>query len=218
MRDNSDEYFTNITTEDIVHRLNELKISFDSSNDVQQKLKDACRTRYMKIWHDHSSIASHGYLLVLASFIYDSAFYYTSEEMKALKGIDIDVPTIVEKPETHIIGRSSSSTQDQLMFIGIPKERLQQMRNTLKTMAGVEIRDIRFFYGDSPAAQFEAGHKQGGAFCCVGCGAHSGRFADIAYSYRAPKQSAGKTAICSPGKCMEKRRLVFYTCIKCTQV
>lgn len=190
MRDNSDEYFTNIATEDIVHHLNELKIPFNSSDDMRQKLKDACRTRYMKIWHDHSSIASHGYLLVLVSFIYDPAFYYTSEEMKALKGIDIDVPTTVEKPETHIIGRSSSSTQDQLMFIGIRKECLQQMRNTLKTMAGVEIRDIiRFFYGDGPAAQFEAGHKQGGAFCCVGCGAHSGRFADIAYCYRAPKQS-----------------------------
>ena len=46
---------------------------------------------------------------------------------------------------------------------------------------------VRFFYGDGPAAQFEAGHKQGGTFCCTGCGADSGRFSDIAYCYRAPK-------------------------------
>ena len=64
------------------------------------------------------------------------------------------------------------------------------MRDTLKTTAGVEVRDmVRFFYGDGPAVQFEASHKQGGSYCCVGCGAHSGRFADIAYCYRAPKQS-----------------------------
>ena len=118
------------------------------------------------------------------------AFYYTSQEMKDLKGINIDVPATVEKPEVHIIGRSSSSTQDQLLFVDTRRECLQQMRSTLITTAGVEVRDIvRFFYGDGPAAQFEAGLKQGGSYCCVGCGAHSGRFTDIAYCYRAPKQS-----------------------------
>ena len=99
-----------------------------------------------EIWHDHSSIAAHGYLLVLVFFIYDPAFYYTSQEMKDLKGIDIDVPAAIRKPETHTIGRSSSSTQDQLLLICIRKECLQQMRNTLKTTAGVEIHDIIFLW------------------------------------------------------------------------
>ena len=135
---------------------------------------------------------------------------YTSQEMKDLKGIDIDVPAAIQKPEVHIIGRSSSSTQDQLFFIDIRRECLKQIRNkcTLKTTAGVEVCDIVcFFHGDGPAAQFEAGHKQEGSYCYVGCGAHSGRFSNIAYCYRAQKQSARKTGICSPGKCMEKRRL-----------
>ena len=58
----------------------------------------------------------------------------------------------------------------------------------MKTKRGMETYDIlRFFDGDGPAAQFEAGHKQGGNFGCVGCGAPSSRFADIAYCYRAPK-------------------------------
>ena len=52
-------------------------------------------------------------------------------------------------------------------------------------MEGIDT--ICFFYSDGPAAQFEAGHKQGGIYCCVGCGADSGRFSDIAYSYHAPK-------------------------------
>ena len=64
------------------------------------------------------------------------------------------------------------------------------MRETLKTATEVEVHNVvRFFHGDGPAAQFEAGHKQGGTYCCIGCGADSGCFADIAYSYRAPKRS-----------------------------
>ena len=142
LRDNSDEYFANLTQEEIVSRLNELNISYNTSDDLKQKLKDVCRTRYMKIWHDHSSIAAHGYLLVLVSFIYDPAFYYTSQEMKDLKDINLDVPATVEKPEVHIIGRSSSSTQDHLLFVDKRRECLQQMRSTLITTAGVQVRDI----------------------------------------------------------------------------
>ena len=190
VRDNCDEYFANMTHEEVVSRLKELNIPFNESHDLRQKLRDACRTRYLKVWHDHSSIANHGYLLVLVSFIYDTAFYYTTQEMKDLKGISIDVPAFVQIPEVHIIARSSSSTQDQLLFIDVRKECIEEMSDTLKTTAGVEVHDIvRFFYGDGPAAQFEAGQKQGGSYCCVGCGAHSGRFSDIAFSYRAPKQS-----------------------------
>ena len=155
VRDNCDEYFANMTHKEVVSRLKELNIPF---NDLWQTLRDACRTRYLKVWHDHSSIANHGYLLVLVSFIYDTAFYYTTQEMKDLKGISIDVPAFVQIPEVHIIAQSSSSTQDQLLFIDVRKECIEEMSDTLKTTAGVEVHDIvRFFYGDGPAAQFEAG-------------------------------------------------------------
>ena len=51
--------------------LQKMNIPFSTSDDLLSKLKHASRTRYLKIWHDHSSIANHGYLLVLVSFIYD---------------------------------------------------------------------------------------------------------------------------------------------------
>ena len=75
MRDNSDEFFANMTHDEVVSRLKELYIPFNESHDSQQRLKDAFRTRHLKVWHDHSSIA----------FIYDTAFYYTTQEMKDLK-------------------------------------------------------------------------------------------------------------------------------------
>ena len=104
-----------MTNEQIAHHLAELNIPFVASNDLQEKLIDATGARYMKVWHDHSTIAAHGYLVVLVSFIYDPAFYYTSKEMKKLKGIGIDVPSVLHKPEVHINGRSSSSTEDQML-------------------------------------------------------------------------------------------------------
>lgn len=140
------------------------------------------------MWHDHTSIAGHGYYLVLVSVIYDEAIFYTSEEMRSLKGIQMNVPAIVEKPEVHIFARSSSSLGDQLMFVEARRECLKEIRQRITAADGTEFQDIvRFFYGDGPAAQFESGHKLGGNYPCVGCGAHSGRFTDIAYCYRAPK-------------------------------
>ena len=76
LRDNSDEYFANMTHAEVVSRLKELNISFNGSQDLKQLLKEVFRTRYLKIWHDHSSIANHGYLLVLISFIYDPVFLF----------------------------------------------------------------------------------------------------------------------------------------------
>ena len=176
--------------EEIKRYLNDLCIPYNTSDDIRKKLKEACRTRHLKIWHDHSTIAAHGYLLILISAIFDPAFYYTKDEMKTLKGVDIDVPALVEKPEVHIIARSSSSTEEQQLFVKTRRECLEQITKTLKTSTGVEIHDVvRFFYGDGPATQFEAGQKQGGTYCCVGCGADSSRFADIAYSCRAPKHT-----------------------------
>ena len=63
MRDNSDEFFANMTHDEVVSRLKELNIPFNESHDSQQRLKDTFRTRHLKVWHDYSSIANHGYLL-----------------------------------------------------------------------------------------------------------------------------------------------------------
>ena len=60
----------------------------------------------------------------------------------------------------------------------------------LKTTAGTPVVDVlRFFHGDGPAQQFEAGHKIGGKYSCVGCGALTSRFDDFAYCHHAPRQA-----------------------------
>ena len=72
-------------------------------------------TRYLKVWHDHSSIAGHGHFLVLVSVIYDTSFYLTQKEVSDF-GVNIDIQSTIETPEIHILGRSSSSLDDQSLF------------------------------------------------------------------------------------------------------
>jgi hypothetical protein len=56
-------------------------------------------TRYLKIWHDHSSIAGHGHFLVLVSVIYDSALFLSQEEADLKLEKSIDVQSTIETPE-----------------------------------------------------------------------------------------------------------------------
>ncbi len=193
IRNCSDEYFDSLSDVMVKSRLKELGEVVDpdmSVSDGLNHLKHISRQRFLKVWHDHSTIAGHSHLLVLVSGIYDPAFYLTTEEMLHMTGRSIDVQTVVETPEIHILGRSSSSLCDQRMFLECRKECLVKLTDQLTTSAGVEFHDVmRFFHGDGPAQQFEAGHTIGGNYCCVGCGVKSNRMDDIAYSYRCTKMS-----------------------------
>ena len=107
------------------------------------------------------------------------------EEMHQ-KGVEIDIPTLVEEPQIYILGRSSNSLDDQRQFIECMRECLLHMDKVLHTQAGTPVHDhVRFFHGDGPAMQFEAGNKIGGHYSCVGCEARSSRFDDLAYCFHA---------------------------------
>ena len=145
LRDSSDFYFQNLSPEEVNSQLRNLGI-FQCTGDKLQMLKKLCCTRHIKIWHDHSQIAAHGYLLVLASVIYDPAFFYTSKEMKELKNVTIDVPVILDNAEVHILGRSSSTTEDQLMFVETRRNCLKEIGERVFTKSGIEVIDkVRFF-------------------------------------------------------------------------
>lgn len=94
----------------------------------------------------------------------------------------------IEAPEIHIIGRSSSSLEDQATFNECRKECLRQLSTTVTLSTGECVSDvIRFFHGDGPAQQFETGNTVGGNYCCTGCGVRSDRMDDISYSFRCAK-------------------------------
>lgn len=52
------------------------------------------------------------------------------------------------------------------------------------TTDGIEIKDIRFFHGDSPSRQFESGKQKGGHYYCSGCGVFADRVNELDPSFR----------------------------------
>lgn len=193
IRNQPDVYFDTLASEDVRRKLFELHVSFSPCETIEvlrEKLKQMSRQRFLKVWHDHATVAGHGHFLVLLSCVYDPAFYYTPAEMKTMTGVEVDVPTLVETPEIHILGRSGSSLNEQAQFSKTRRECLEDLSISLQTATGITINDIcRFFHGDGPAAQFETGHNIGGNYSCAGCGAKSSCFDDLAYCYRCPKPS-----------------------------
>ena len=188
IRQPPDEFYATLSPEQIKKSLSDLHERVESNlsaDELREKLKKINRTRLLKLWHDHSEVAGHSHILVLVAAVYDPAFYYTTAEMQS-KGVNIDVPTIVEDPQIHILGRSSSSLSDQAHFIQSRRECLSSLSMELKTKLGIAVMDVmRFFHGDGPAMQFEAGNKIGGYYSCVGCDAHSTTFDDRAYCFHA---------------------------------
>lgn len=142
-----------------------------SELELKERLKKITHTRHLKVWHDHSEIEGHSHLLVLVAAVYDPALFFTPQEMRD-KGREVDVQTLVEEPCVHILGRSSSFTDDQAMYIETRLECQETVKERVLTCSRESLTDvIRYFRGDGPAMQFEAGNKIGGDYPCVGCDA-----------------------------------------------
>ena len=190
MRVNADEFYDEMSREQVVSRLKELN-EYDENDGLtkmRKKLKKMERTRHLQIWHDHSTLANHGHILFMVSCLYDPAIHLTNQEYKLKTGEEVDVQSQVEKPEIYIVGRCSSSDTEQLAYIESRLcclQHLQRNLHTEKDGSVVEITDkMRFFHGDSPAQNFESGQQKGGHYYCSGCGVHASRVFELDHTFR----------------------------------
>ena len=187
----NDEYYTAMTDFEVRSRLMQLgedaNIGEESEIDSKERLKAMERKRHLMIWGDNSTLLNHGHLLLTVSSVYDEALYHNNEEMKAMGKGNIDVQSVVEKPHVYILGRCGSSEVDQLAYINTRKACLQSLDTKITTSNGVEITDIvRFFHGDGPQQQFEAGEQKGGNAGCASCTGDARKYKDLAVSLSRP--------------------------------
>jgi hypothetical protein len=183
MRLHTDDELNNMTKEDLLKHYKSLHIQLpdDTSMDsLRTRLMKCETTRTWAIWHDHSTIAGRGYVLVTCKIVYDPAAFKTDSELHNELG---KLQAFIEEPEIHILALSSSSKEDQAAIISDRIECLKEMSEKVKTSKGIEITDkVFFFVGDKPAAQFERGTQQGGSYKCGSCGCKSTRMDDFAHS------------------------------------
>jgi hypothetical protein len=100
------------------------------------------------------------------------------------------VQEFVEEGEIHFIAHGSSSLADQACVIPERLAELDGLDEPLTADSGIKIFDtLKYFKGDKPAAEFEAGISCGGNFPCVGCVCSASRFSDFAHATTSEQRS-----------------------------
>lgn len=106
LRIHNDDYYTAMTDAEVRSRLIELgedvNTGEESEIESKERLKAMERKRHLMVWGDNSTLLNHGHLLLTVNSVYDDeALYYTNEEMKAKGKGDIDVQSVVERPQVY---------------------------------------------------------------------------------------------------------------------
>ena len=124
------------------------------------------RIRTIMVWHDHSEILGHDYVLVTVKIIYDPAVFKSVSDIDQTTAQSIpDLQAYIEEPEIHVLAMNSSSIKDQAALISDWMECIRELNTDLKTADNITISDtLLFFSGDKPAAQFERGTQIGGNY------------------------------------------------------
>ena len=137
------------------------------------------RTRYFAFWHDGSTIGNHRHLLITGNVLYDPASFLSDEEYYLKYKKNINVQATIEEPQLYLSLRGPSNDQ-QILNSEERVTDLLKMQKPIQCLNGVMINDVaRFFKGDSPALQFEAGQQKGGNFFCTSCSIHSNHVKNI---------------------------------------
>jgi hypothetical protein len=167
----------------ILKVLPNIDVSTKSTEELRQLLAHHESKRSLWIWHDHSSLASHGIIAVMVGVVYDPVLFFTESESQG-------VQEFVEEGEIHFIAHGSSSLADQACIIPERLAELEGLDEPLCTSEGVHVFDtLKYFKGDKPAAEFEAGISCGGNFPCVGCACSASRFSDFAHATSCEQRS-----------------------------
>ncbi|XP_078384061.1 uncharacterized protein LOC144666512 [Oculina patagonica] len=192
MRIRSDSDYDLMTEDEISSRLKQLgeDEKEESASNRKEKLKEIERKRHLMVWSDNATLLNHGHILLTVNAVYDEALYFTNEEMKGMGQENVDVQNLVERPHVYILGRCGSSEVEQLAYINTRKACLQTLDAKVTTSGGIQISDtMRFFHGDGPQQQFEAGEQKGGHAGCASCSGDSRKYKHLAVSLNRPHLS-----------------------------
>ena len=173
-----------MTKEEIVKVMLDLDITFDDSaseDTLRALLVESISERNLMFWIDHSSVLTHGHLLMTFKIIYDKRFFLTDAEVPG----HMNVQQFVEDPEVYIFARCRDTIVDKLMYSDARLEDLLASQENIEDEENnMKVRDvIRFFNGDHPELQSESGQQMGGHYPCNGCDVPACDFNKIAKGF-----------------------------------
>ncbi|EDO31463.1 predicted protein [Nematostella vectensis] len=183
----NDEFFEKMTIEELIQELKSIgEDTTGTMEEMKERLKRFNRTRHWLIWHDHSVIANHGFMLFCLRELYGPAIYKSSQTYLEETGRKINIQATVESPKIYILGASKSTVDDQMQFVKTRQEDLKNQVSTI-TNEGIEVNEVmRYMNGDNPAIQMESGTQHGGTFPCAGCDCNINSCYSLEYSLQRP--------------------------------
>ncbi len=100
MRILTDQLIDSLSLEDVKSKLEDFVENITGINDHCEQLQ---RSRTLVLWHDHSTVAGSGYLLMTIHSLYDPAVYLSTAESERNTGRKCTwtVQEIVEEPELY---------------------------------------------------------------------------------------------------------------------
>ena len=124
-------------------------------------------------------------ILFTVNVLYNKAVFYTNAEYENLSGIKIQVQGFIEILELYLLGRWRSN-DEELGYVDTRTKCLKDFNVRLQAK-DIPIADvIRFFHGDGPAMQFEAGNEKGDHYFCPNCDISYIQTDDINHCYQLP--------------------------------
>ena len=158
------------------------------TNTLQQRFTKFNKTRHLQFWHDGSSISNHSHLLMTVNTLYDKTIHMTNEGYEVKYGKKVDVQSEIEKPDIYILARCHGDDH-QLMYSDCRNEDIRCLKYPTDA-DGCELNDVvRFFHGDGPACELEAGQQKNGRYPCWLCPANFDLGNDLTYMYSLPHLS-----------------------------
>ena len=99
------------------------------------------------------------HLLMTVNTLYDKTIHMTNEEYEVKYGKKVDVQSEIEKPDIYILTRCPGDDH-QLMYSVCRNEDIRCLKYPTDA-DGWELNDVvRFFHGDGPACELEAGREK----------------------------------------------------------
>ena len=115
---------------------------------------------YLKMWHDHASIAGASHLALMIQILHDNKVH----------AADPASQTLIEQPRLWLLARSGSSIQEQALYSKFRLDDLKSLDKPIISKSGLRCKFVpRFVSVDYPAQAFETGQQVGGNYSCP-CG------------------------------------------------
>ena len=183
-----------------------------SEDNLRLTLATHERTRIIMVWHDHSEILGHDYVLVTVKIIYDPAVFKSVSDIYQTTAQSIpDLQAYTEEPEIHVLAMNLSSIEDQAALISNRMECIRELNTDLKTADNITISNkLLFFSGDKPNSNVEP----------KSCGAHVAQFDDLPYcaNHKWRSLQAIQSTIIKGMGCVHVYRSGKYCMLNCTHV